>query len=53
MSPTNSTLPLREALRLMTQALDILDQEKAPGDIGAHLDLAIHRLRETLASLRS
>jgi hypothetical protein len=37
-------------MRLMTLALQILDSQKAPGDIGAHLDLAIQRLRETLAT---
>ena len=50
MIPAGSTVLLREALTMMLQALDILDREKAPGDIGAHLDLAIQRLRETLAS---
>lgn len=50
MIPAGSTVLLREALTMMLQALDILDREKAPSDIGAHLDLAIQRLRETLAS---
>jgi hypothetical protein len=35
---------------MMTLALQILDEHEAPGDIGAHLDLAIQRLRETLVS---
>lgn len=43
--------PLAEALHLMTLALDILDREKAPRHIGAHLDLAIQRLQEALASI--
>ena len=50
MSP-GSMPPLAEALHLMTLALDILDREKAPSDIGAHLDLAIQRLREAIASI--
>lgn len=36
------------ALRLMTEALDILDASHAPGEIGSILDLAIVRLGETL-----
>jgi hypothetical protein len=35
-----------EALRLMTEALALLDEAEAPADIGAHLDLAICRLQE-------
>jgi hypothetical protein len=50
MSPTGSGSALVEALRMMTLALQILDEHEAPGDIGAHLDLAIQRLRETLVS---
>ena len=50
MPPTNSTERLLEALHLMTSALNILDQEKAPGDVGAHLDLAIERLRQSMNS---
>ena len=34
------------ALDLMVEALTILDEREAPADIGAHLDLAIERLRE-------
>ena len=36
------------ALELMEQALHQLDEGGAPADIGAHLDLAIVRLREHL-----
>jgi hypothetical protein len=39
--------PVR-ALNLMKEALRLLDDAKAAADIGAHLDLAIHRLRESL-----
>ncbi len=37
-------LELARALRLMTEALDILDALHAPGAIGSTLDLAISRL---------
>jgi hypothetical protein len=37
-----------EALRLMKDALALLDEAAAPNDIGAHLDLAISRLRDHL-----
>lgn len=38
---------LAEALRLSEQALEILDSVAGvPGDIGAHLDLGINRLKE-------
>lgn len=43
---------LREALRLMSGALKLLDEEGAPSEIGAHLDLAIHRLEGLLKSTR-
>jgi len=39
---------LNGALELMTEALDILDREKAPTDIGARLDMAIQRLRDVI-----
>lgn len=39
---------LREALRLMTQALDIVDHDGSVGAIGAQLDLARARLSEHL-----
>lgn len=37
---------LDEALALMGHALELLDQAEAPGEIGAHLDMAICRLGE-------
>jgi hypothetical protein len=40
---------LEEALRYMQSALKLLDDANCSADIGAHLDLAICRLRETLA----
>jgi hypothetical protein len=39
---------LGEALRHMEQSLQLLDSAGAPAHIGAHLDLAICKLRETL-----
>jgi hypothetical protein len=38
------------ALALLEEALVILDQLEMPADIGAHLDLAICRLRERLGT---
>lgn len=37
---------LHKALELMEQALALLDDHAGPCDAGAHLDLAVHRLRE-------
>ena len=37
------------ALALMRESLALLDSSDAPPHIGAHLDLAIERLREHLA----
>lgn len=34
-----------EALDLMERALGLIDASKGPEDAGAHLDLAIHRLK--------
>lgn len=39
---------LREALRLMTKALDLIDYDGSVGVIGAQLDLARARLSEHL-----
>lgn len=36
----------REALVLMVGALELIDASEGAGVAGAHLDLAIHRLRE-------
>jgi len=36
----------KAALDLMVQALDLIDASDGTGVAGAHLDLAIHRLRE-------
>lgn len=36
---------LARAIELVTEALELLDESVAPADIGAHLDLALHRMR--------
>jgi hypothetical protein len=36
------------ALRQLTEALELLDESHAPPEIGAELDLAIHRLQEAI-----
>ena len=41
---------LQEALRLMTRALELLDQQRNVGQIGAQLDLARARLATHLSS---
>lgn len=41
------------ALHHITAALAALDAADAPGDIGAHLDLGLHRIEEELGILRS
>lgn len=41
---------LHEALRLMTRALELLDQQRNVGQIGAQLDLARARLATHLSS---
>ncbi len=38
------------ALSLMKDALHLLDEADAAPDVGAHLDLAIHRLEDALRS---
>lgn len=42
---------MSEALNLMMSALKTLDECDSPGVVGAHLDLAIARLREHLGIL--
>lgn len=41
---------LGRALSLMKDALLLLDEAEAAPDVGAHLDLAIHRLEDALGS---
>ncbi|HET7604668.1 MAG TPA: hypothetical protein VFK28_01190 [Sphingomicrobium sp.] len=42
--------PLGEALAFMESALKLLDRAAAPAHIGAHLDLAICELQESIAT---
>jgi hypothetical protein len=46
-----SSATLAGALERMEEALQILDNLAAPADIGAHLDLALHRLRQEIGCL--
>ena len=39
---------MSRALALMTQALELLDEARAPAQLGAQLDLAIARLVEAI-----
>jgi hypothetical protein len=41
---------LRDALDHLQSGLDLLDRAGAPGQIGAHVDLAINQLGNALAS---
>jgi hypothetical protein len=41
---------MRDALNLMTRALDLLDRAAAPANVGAHLDLAIHQLANSVGA---
>lgn len=45
---SDSRLELSKALQLMTEALDLLDEIDAPGEIGSMLDLAVSRLERFL-----
>ena len=47
-SPRLAEAKLADAMMLMQQALQLLDETQAPGDIGAHLDLAIVRLSQAI-----
>lgn len=39
---------LRQALALMESALALLDKANEAFDVAAHLDLAVHRLRQLI-----
>ena len=41
---------LSSALELLFNALALLDEADAPGQIGAHVDLAAHQLQELVDS---
>jgi hypothetical protein len=40
---------LDHALTLMRQAMEVLDENHAPADVGAHLDQAINRLKQVIS----
>jgi hypothetical protein len=42
---------LNQALTLMQNSLELIDQSKVAADVGAHLDLAICRLRDEIANI--
>lgn len=42
------TRAIRRAIELVTVAIDLIDAHGGPADAAAHLDLALHRLREEL-----
>jgi hypothetical protein len=44
---------MTEALEHVVKALQLLDEADAPGDIGAHVDLARERLSRTLEMIRT
>lgn len=44
--PASPDEKAREALALMTRALELIDSTEGAGVAGAHLDLAVHRLEE-------
>ena len=48
--PIPSRDNVTEALSLMIEALELIDANQGPDDVGAHLDLAIHRLKEWIVS---
>lgn len=39
------------AIELVSETLAILDEVRAPADLGAHLDLAIHRMKDVISEL--
>lgn len=47
--PNKSPPTLHAALDYLESSLQLLDDAGAPADIGAHVDLAVHRLRAVLA----
>ena len=53
MQSSDEQQQLLSALGHMETALKLLDEVDAPADIGAHLDLALCRLRERLEKLSS
>lgn len=52
MQARESVEMMAEALDLIVKALHLLDEADAPGEIGAHVDLARERLSRTLEMIR-
>ena len=53
---SNNSVPRKsadEALHLMERALGLIDANNGPEDAGAHLDLAIHRLKAWIEDCHS
>lgn len=50
--PSQPDEAFEKALSYMEVALELLDEADAPADIGAHLDLALSRLREVVGDPR-
>jgi hypothetical protein len=48
---TDQQQMLRNALDLLHAALDMLDGAAAPAQIGAHVDLAVHQLTDTIQTM--
>lgn len=48
-SKTLADEAIATAIALVTEALERLDEVEAPADIGAHLDLALHRMRSSIS----
>ena len=40
---------MNAALDLLRRAMELLDQAEAPGQIAAHIDLAVHQLADAIA----
>lgn len=51
--PVEENARLRQALCLITKALDLIDEDGSVGTIGAHLDLARARLTTHLEADRT
>jgi hypothetical protein len=49
--PSQPREALAKALSYIEMALELLDEAGSPADIGAHLDLALCRLREALGDI--
>ena len=46
--PRDERESMSQALDLLTYAIELLDQSDAPPHIAAHVDLAVHQLRDAI-----